>query len=102
DRLPLIDGGLLAELIYDDEPRIINDLQVDPADPAAPYLEGMRSLMALPNYDGGVALNMVIALRAEPDAFDPETLPERVWMSNLFGRATNTLVLKEELRRAYE
>lgn len=102
ERLPMLQGGLFAELIYGDEPRIINDLQVDPADPASPYLEGMRSLMALPNYDGGVALNMVLALRVEPDAFDPETLPDRVWMSNLFGRATSNLVLKEELRAAYE
>ena len=26
---------MLAELIYGDEPRIIDDLQVDPADPGA-------------------------------------------------------------------
>lgn len=101
DRLPILEGGLLAELIYADEPRIVNDLRVEPDDPAFPYLDGMRSLMALPNYDLGLALNLVIALRAEPDAFDPETLPERVWMSNLFGRATANLVLRQELERAY-
>ncbi|WP_233578216.1 PP2C family protein-serine/threonine phosphatase [Tautonia sociabilis] len=97
----MIEGGLLADLIYADEPRILNDLRVDPDDPAAPYLEGMRSLMALPNYDQGQALNLVVALNAEPDAFDVETLPERVWMSNLFGRATANLVLRQELERAY-
>ena len=57
----------------------------------------MQSLMALPNYDLGQALNLVVALRTDPDAFDPETLPERVWMSNLFGRATANLVLRQEL-----
>ena len=98
ERLPLLEGGLLADLVYGDEPRIVNDLHVDPEDPAAPYLEGMRSLMALPNYDQGQGLNFVLALRAEPDAFDPETLPERVWMSNLFGRATTNLVLKQDDR----
>ena len=102
ERLPLLAGGLLAEIIHGDEPRIINDLQVDPDDPAFPYLDGMRSLMALPNYDQGSALNFVITLRTEPDAFDFEALPDRVWMSNLFGRATNTLVLRQELQRAYE
>jgi sigma-B regulation protein RsbU (phosphoserine phosphatase) len=101
DRLPVLEGGLLAELIYSDEPRIINDLRVDPEDPAFPYLDGMRSLMALPNYDLGLALNLVVALRTEPDSFDQETLPERVWMSNLFGRATANLVLRQELERAY-
>jgi sigma-B regulation protein RsbU (phosphoserine phosphatase) len=101
-RLPLLEGGLLAELIYGDEPRIITDLAVDPADPAAPYFEGMRSLMAIPNYDAGVALNMTITLSARTAYFDPAILPDWTWMSNLFGRATNTLVLKEELRQAYE
>lgn len=101
ERLPILEGGLLAELIYADEPRIINDLRVDPGDPAAPYLEGMRSIMTLPNYDQGQALNLVVAMRVDPDAFDPETLPERVWMSNLFGRATANLVLRQELERAY-
>lgn len=102
DRLPELRGGLLAELIYGEEAKIINDLQVDAADPSAPYFQGMRSLMALPNFDQGEALNWVIALRAEPDAFDPENLPERVWMSNLFGRATANLVLRQELERAYK
>lgn len=103
DRLPLLSGGLLSELIYGDEPLIIDDLEprLSPDDPARPYLEGMRSLMALPNYDRGQALNMSILLRSLPAAFDREGLPERVWMSNLFGRATQNLVLSDELRRAY-
>lgn len=102
-RLPVISGGLFADLIYGDEPKVIDDLNaiLEPTDPAAPFLEGMRSLMALPNYDKGEALNMVLVLRKEPAAFDREGLPERVWMSNLFGRATHNLVLSEELKRAY-
>ena len=74
----MLEGGLLAELIYGDEPRIINDLHVAPDDPAAPYLDGMRSLMALPNFDNGQALNLVLAMRTDPDAFDVETLLEAV------------------------
>jgi sigma-B regulation protein RsbU (phosphoserine phosphatase) len=101
-KLPLLEGGLLAELIYGDWPRAIDELEIDPADPAAAYLEGMRSLVALPNYEGGVALNMTVALGAQPGYFDPAILPEWVWMSNLFGRATNSLVLKEQVREAYE
>lgn len=102
DRLPMLEGGFVSELVYGEKAQVINDLRLDSGDPAAPYLEDMRSLMALPNFDGGVALNWVLALREEPGAFDPEDLPDRVWMSNLFGRATSNLVLKEELRRAYE
>ncbi len=102
EQLPVLHGGLLAELIYDNEPRIINDLNVPPDDPAAEYLTGQRSLMALPQFDGGESLNMVIATQEQPNAFDPATLPEMVWMSNLFGRATHSLVLKTELEKAYK
>ena len=101
DQLPTFDGGLLSELIYGDEPRIIDDLQVTADDPAYEYLAGQRSLMAVPLFDRGVATNMVILMRKEPAAFDRAGFPEWVWLSNLFGRATQNLVLAEELRKAY-
>jgi sigma-B regulation protein RsbU (phosphoserine phosphatase) len=102
DRLPVFKGGVLAELIYGDEPRIIDDLCVAADDPAAEYLAGQRSLLAIPLYDQGVALNMVVIMRQEPAAFDREQLPQTVWLSNLFGRATHNLVLSEELKQAYD
>jgi sigma-B regulation protein RsbU (phosphoserine phosphatase) len=102
DRLPLLRGGLLAEVVYADEPRLFDDLEVAPDDPAAEYLEGMRSLVAVPMYDGGAALNWVLLMRREPAAFSPEQLPEMVQVSNLFGRATHNLVLAEQLQTAYE
>jgi sigma-B regulation protein RsbU (phosphoserine phosphatase) len=101
-RLPVLEGGLLGELLYGDEPRIIEELDVAAGDPGAAYLTGQRSLVALPNYDQGVALNMVVLMRAGPAAFDHEQLPELVWTSNLFGRAAQTLSLADELRRAYD
>ena len=45
---------------------------------------------------------MVVTMMEEPGAFDPEQFPERFWISSLFGRATQTLVLNDELKRAYE
>ncbi len=102
DRLPVLSGGLLGELIYGDEPRIIDDIQIVSDDPAAEYFAGMRSLIAVPNYDQGAALNMVVLMRKEPAAFQREQFPMWVWMSNLFGRATHNLVLSEEVKKAYE
>jgi sigma-B regulation protein RsbU (phosphoserine phosphatase) len=55
--------------------------------------------MAIPMYDQGVALNMVVMLRTGPAAFPKDQFPELVWLSNLFGRAASNLVLSEELRR---
>lgn len=101
DRLPVLKGGLLAELLYGDEPRVIDNLAVPPDDPAAIYFEGQRSLVAIPLYDHGAALNMVVLMRTVPDGFRREQFPEWVWLSNLFGRATHNLVLSEELHHAY-
>ena len=113
DRLPVFDGGLLSSLIWGDEPVIIPDLREDSRwsadDPAAQYLAGMRSLVAVPLYDRGVAMNMVVVMRREVHAFEADVLPEHVWMANLFGRATQNLVSSEqvkaasaEVRRAYD
>jgi len=102
DRLPLLAGGLLAELIWSDEPRIIDDLHVAPDDPAHEYLAGYGSLLALPLYDGGSSLNMVVLLRRSQGSFGTEDIPNLVLTSNLFGRATHNLVLADELRSAYD
>jgi sigma-B regulation protein RsbU (phosphoserine phosphatase) len=101
-RLPLLQGGLLAELIYGDQPRLFDDLEVPADDPAWAYLTGFRSLAAIPMYDQGAGLNMVLLLRHEPAAFSREQFPQVVWMSNLFGRATLNLLLSEQLKAAYE
>lgn len=100
DRLPLLSGGLFAELLYSEEPQILEDVRVAEDDPAAEYLAGQRSLMAIPLFDAGAAPNMVILSRSNPGDFDHEQLPEMVWMANLFGRATHSLVLAERLREA--
>ncbi len=101
DKLPVIEGGLLSELIYDDVPRVIDDLTLPADDPAMPFLEGLRSIMVLPLFDQGEALNMVVLGRNQPHGFTVEELPERVWMANLFGRAAQNLVLAEKLDEAY-
>jgi sigma-B regulation protein RsbU (phosphoserine phosphatase) len=101
DKLPVLQGGLLGELLDGDEPRIIDELRVAPDDPAREYFEGQRSLIAIPQYDRGRALNMVVLLRREPGAFDRAEFPDLVLTSNLFGRATHNLVLSSELRAAH-
>jgi sigma-B regulation protein RsbU (phosphoserine phosphatase) len=102
DRLPLLSGGVLAELIYADEPRLFDDLEVADDDPAFEYLQGMRSLAAIPMYDGGAALYWVLLMRREPGAFALEEFPDMVWVGNLFGRATHNLVLSGQLKAAFD
>jgi phosphoserine phosphatase RsbU/P len=102
DSLPLFDGGLIAKLIYGNKPQLFDHLDLPSDDPAAEYLAGHRSLMAIPLFDQGVALNMVVLMRKEPAAFSKEEFPQMVWMSNLFGRATSNLLLSDELKQAYQ
>jgi sigma-B regulation protein RsbU (phosphoserine phosphatase) len=101
DRLPLLKGGLLAELIYGDQARLFDDFTPSPDDPAFEYLDGFRSLAVIPMFDQGSALNMVLLMRHEPHGFDPEQFPQLVWTSNLYGRVTHNLVLAEQLKEAY-
>jgi sigma-B regulation protein RsbU (phosphoserine phosphatase) len=100
-RLPVLEGGLLGELMYGDEPRIIDDVVIDEDDPGREFLQDCRSLVAIPNYDGGIGMNMVVLMKSQPAGFDREQFPELVWMSNLFGRATHNLVLGHQVRTAY-
>jgi sigma-B regulation protein RsbU (phosphoserine phosphatase) len=65
-------------------------------------LAGYQSLLAIPMFDQGECLNMVILLEKAAAAFPGEQIPDLVWRSNLFGRATGSLVVKEELRQAYQ
>jgi sigma-B regulation protein RsbU (phosphoserine phosphatase) len=102
DQLPVMMGGLLSDLIWGEKPQIIGDLHYAKDDPAAQYLRGHHSLCAIPLYDQGKSLNMVVLLRKQRDAFQPDLLPEQLWLGNLFGRATQNLVLSEQLRAAYE
>jgi sigma-B regulation protein RsbU (phosphoserine phosphatase) len=101
DRLPILEGGLMGELLYGDVPRIIDDLHLADDDPGRAYFGENRSLMAIPHYDRGVGQNMVLMLRNEPHAFPPEQFADWVWISSLFGRATQNLVLSAELKKAY-
>jgi sigma-B regulation protein RsbU (phosphoserine phosphatase) len=102
ERLPILERGLFSELLHAGRPQIIEHLQVPADDPAAPYVEGQQSLLAIPLFDAGEAVNMVIFTREEPAAFPPERLPELVWMTNLFGRATQTALLSQKLKADHE
>ena len=102
DRLPLLRGGMLADMIYSDEAHVVQDLRVPEDDPAAEHLRGMRSMLAIPQFDSGAALNMVLSLFREPGKVDTANAANLVWQSNLYGRGTLNLVLRRELHEAYQ
>ena len=101
DRLPLMSGGFLGELLYADVPQVIDNLEVAEDDPGHEYLSGHQSLIAIPHYTQGIGQNMILLMRKGPAAFPPDQFLEWVWISSLFGRATQSLVLAAELKTAY-
>jgi sigma-B regulation protein RsbU (phosphoserine phosphatase) len=101
-RLPVYSGGLLAELLYSDQPHIIDNLELDADDPAGDFLAGQQSLLAIPQFELGAAVNAIVLGREDSAAFPRERVPDLVMLSNLFARATQTLVLSKAVREAYE
>lgn len=102
DRLPRLRGGLLGEIAYAEAPVVIEDLpaRLKPDDPAHFYLEGFGALVALPQYDGGAALNVSATLLKSAAEIDYEFLPMMHWQAGLFGRGTQNLVLRNQLDAA--
>jgi len=103
DRLPLLRGGMVADILYSDRPRIINDLPsvLKPDDPAYEYLQDAGSMLAIHHFDGGHGLNMPLLLMEAKDGFDEENLPQEILYHNMFGRAVRVHRLKEELAEAH-
>ena len=99
-RLPRYSSGLLGELLYAGIPQRIDRLEVSADDPAAEHLAGMGSLAALPHFDDGQVLNMVVHMRREPDGFRAAQMPQLALLSGLFGRVMKGLVTAQDLRRA--
>ena len=102
DRLPVHSTGILSDLLGAGEPAFLTDVNLDPSDPAHEHLGDVSLIVAVPTYDNGEALNMFIMGARDPGALDPRELPDAVLRTNLFGRATNMLVLKRERDLAYE
>lgn len=102
DQLPVYDSGLLGKLLYDAQAAYIPNVTFDEGDPIGEYLNGSKLLVAIPAFEDGEAINMFVVGQRELEGFDPVDLPDMVWRTNLFGRATGTLVLKRELDKAYQ
>jgi len=103
-RLPLITGGLLAEILYSNQPAVITDLpaRLAPGDPARDFLKDYNLLVSLPHFDQGESINAGLLLNHSADGFPFEQLPMMVWMANLWGRATLNLVNQQRLQVAHD
>jgi sigma-B regulation protein RsbU (phosphoserine phosphatase) len=101
-RLPRLQGGILGEVAFAEAPVIIEDLpsRLRPDDPGHFYLEGFKTLAAMPQYDDGVGLNVTMLLLEPDEEIDLAVLPLLHWQTGLFGRGTQNLVLRNQLDTA--
>ncbi|MFO0896187.1 MAG: PP2C family protein-serine/threonine phosphatase [Pirellulales bacterium] len=99
DKLPKVSGGLLGEILYGNEPVLIEDLpsRLSADDPAYFYLQGFQALVALPQYDNGESLNASMMLLPPGEEIDHAMVPTLHWQGGLFGRGTQNLVLRNQL-----
>lgn len=99
DKLPRLRGGLLGEIAYANAPVIIDDLpsRLAPDDPGYFYLQGFKSLVALPQYDNNEGINATAMLLPAGVDLDKSIIPLLHWQSGLFGRGTQNLVLRNQL-----
>jgi sigma-B regulation protein RsbU (phosphoserine phosphatase) len=100
--LPIVDRGLLGELLNAGKPLVIPRLEVAGDDPGRDHLEGMQSLACAPAYERGQAVNMVMLLRREPHSFTSADLETLLLHANLLGRAASNLLLAQQLQEAYD
>ena len=101
EKLPVLEGGILGDLIFGSKAVVMVDYEIKEDDPAYQYLHGYRTLMSSPSFDHGESLNMTVWLSRDPDAFDESLLPEIVWTANLFGRAVHNLRVGDALKEAH-
>jgi sigma-B regulation protein RsbU (phosphoserine phosphatase) len=102
EQLPKLSGGIVGGIAYANKPVIIDDLpaRLKPDDPSYFYLEGFQTVIALPQYDGGEGLNVLLALVPPGIDLDFATVPMLHWQSALFGRGTTNMVLRNQLSAA--
>ncbi len=93
-------GGLLGSIVQEGRPVAINELDVR-ADPVlGDALAGYGSLVAIPLFDAGQALNWAIQLRPEPDFFDLQRLEEDLLRGNLVGGTVRHVQTARQLQQA--
>lgn len=101
EELPVYRGGLVGEIIARSEPRLMHSLNLT-QDPVLGGVMGaeavrMRSLAAIPAFDGGEALNWSIIFCADEQPYSMEEFEAGMLDINMMGTATRNLVARKQV-----
>ncbi len=97
---PVHRGGLLGSIVEDGVPVVIQHMELRDDPVVGSALADYRSMMALPLFDDGKALNWSIQLKREPDAFTVTELEDTLLRSNLVGGTVRHVQTAKQLREA--
>ncbi len=98
DELPAHAGGFLGSMVADDQPKLFSTARVTDDPVLGDALEPFRSMMIVPLFDEGRALNWSLMLRREENAFAVEELENLFLRGNLIGRMTKNLIVQREVK----
>ena len=100
--IPEHEGGFLGEVIRAPHPSVIQHLDLTNDPVLGDRLADFGSMMAIPLFDNGEALNWAITLRRDAEGFSTTELEEALLRSNLGGTTVRTTLMAQELRKANE
>lgn len=97
---PIHTGGIVGEIIGEDRPVVMRDLNIAHDPVLGNHLAPYRSLLATPVYDGGRALNWLFFLGTKPDSFPTREVESQILQANLLGGMSNSKRANKELLEA--
>jgi len=98
--LPVHRGGILGELIQDESPKLLVDLRIEDDPVLESALAPFGTLMAMPLFDQGRALNWAVTLKHDRAGYTVSELEDAILRSNLVGGTVRNTVMAKQLREA--
>jgi sigma-B regulation protein RsbU (phosphoserine phosphatase) len=104
--LPTYEGGLIGQIIAQEDPQIITNIDFS-KDPVLSEVLGqdatrVRSLSAIPTYDDGLSLNWAISFHAHDQWDNLDAFVAGLLDVNLMGTATRNLVFRRQAEQLNE
>ena len=100
DAMEVHEGGLLGKIVSGGVPMLMTDLDVRDDPVIGDALSGYRTLMAIPLFDRGRAMNWSIELLPQADAFTVKDLEDALLRNNLVGGTVRQVLTAKKLRAA--
>lgn len=100
--LPTHSGGFFGDVIRNPAPQLIHHLFLKNDPVVGDTLCKYGSMMAVPLFENGEALNWAIVFRTGPEAFTVQELEESILRSNLGGATVRNTLIARQLREANE